>query len=194
MWDIYDDDDSFEKMAKAKVMHDARLLAKVLYGKGKTNTTQAQTTESKPATKIQEGPKTRREVKFSAQSGKFFVHPSLMHDDCHQPCDETRNDVLHQHCDKIDPPSSLPTDHLHDNPCEDDPACYVWRSQDYSFLPVRLPDQFSETPRLMPPAKTDVLVFARKSSSEYDKEREELKDSVLAWKLRYQERQNKEQS
>ena len=112
---------------------------------GKTNTTQAQTTESKPATKIQEGPKTRREVKFSAQSGKFFVHPSLMHDDCHQPCDETRNDVLHQHCDKIDPPSSLPTDHLHDNPCEDDPACYVWRSQDYSFLPVRPPHQVNQT-------------------------------------------------
>ena len=40
----------------------------------------------------------------------------------------------------------------------------------------------------------DSISFFRKSSSEYDKEREELKDSVLAWKLRYQERQNKEQS
>ena len=129
-------------------MHDARLLAKVLYGKGKTNTTQAQTTESKPATKIQEGPKTRREVKFSAQSGKFFVHPSLMHDDGHQPCDETRNDVLHQHCDEIDPPS--PTGHLPNNSSEDDPACYVWRSQDYSFLPVRLPDQVNQTFRSFP--------------------------------------------
>lgn len=132
-------------------MHDARLLAKVLYGKGKTNKTQAQTTESKPATKIQEGPKTRREVKFSSQSGKFFVHPSLMYDeDCHQSFDETRNDVLHQHCDEIDPPLYLPTDHLPDNPGEDDPACYVWRSQDYSFLPVRLPDQVNQTFRSFP--------------------------------------------
>jgi len=190
MWDIYDDDDSFEKMAKAKVMHDARLLAKVLYGKGKTNTAQAQTTESKPATKIQEGTKTRKELKFSSQSGQFSVHPSLVYDDCHQPGEETRQEVLHQDCDQTDPTSSL----LNAIPCQDDPACYVWRSQDYSFLPVRPPDQFSETPRLMPPAKTDVLVFNRKSSSEYDKEREELKDSVLAWKLRYQERQNKELS
>jgi len=193
MWDIYDDDDSFEKMAKAKVMHDARLLAKVLYGKGKTNTAQAQTTESKPATKIQEGPKTRRELKFSAQSGQFFVHPSLVYDDCHQPGEETGHKVLD--CgDQTDPTLSLLNEHHPDIPFQDDPACYVWRSQDYSFLPVRPPDQFSETPRLMPPAKTDVLVFNRKSSSEYDKEREELKDSVLAWKLRYQERQNKELS
>ena len=126
-----------------QVMHDARLLAKVLYGKGKTNTTQAQTTESKPATKIREGRKARGEVKFSAQSGKFFVHPSLVpDDDCHQPFDETRNDVLHQ---ETDSPSSLPTDHLHDNPCQDDPGCYVWRSQDYSFLPVRCPDQVNQT-------------------------------------------------
>ena len=30
----------------------------------------------------------------------------------------------------------------------------------------------------------------RESSSEYDKEREELKDTVLAWKLRFEKRQN----
>ena len=124
-----------------QVMHDARLLAKVLYGKGKTNTAQAQTTESKPATKIQEGPKTRRELKFSSQSGQFFVHPSLVYDDCHQPGEETGHKVLDQACDQTDPTSSLLTEKPPNNPCQDDPACYVWRSQDYSFLPVRPPDQ-----------------------------------------------------
>ena len=35
-------------------------------------------------------------------------------------------------------------------------------------------------------------VSYRKSSSEYDKEREELKDSVLRWKERYEKRKNEE--
>ena len=38
----------------------------------------------------------------------------------------------------------------------------------------------------------EFLLHGRKSSSEYDKEREELKDNVLAWRQRYEKRQNKE--
>ena len=82
--------------------------------------------------------KTWREVKFSSDGGKFFVHNSLLSD-----CDET-----HQDCDKkheIDLPSPLPPDGQPSISLEDDPSCYVWRSQDYSFLPVKTPHQVNQT-------------------------------------------------
>lgn len=91
--------------------------------------------------------KTRREVKFSSGGGKFFVHPSLV---CDQPCDEVQRDALHQESDnehEVDLTSSLPPEHPSghpDNPGEDDPSYYVWRSQDYSFLPVKPPEQVNQ--------------------------------------------------
>ena len=35
MWDLYNDDDSFQRLARGRGFHDANLLAKVLYGDGK---------------------------------------------------------------------------------------------------------------------------------------------------------------
>ena len=32
MWDLYDDDESFQRLARGRGFHDANLLAKVLYG------------------------------------------------------------------------------------------------------------------------------------------------------------------
>ena len=36
--------------------------------------------------------------------------------------------------------------------------------------------------------KTDVVIFNREDSSEYQSEREEMKDELLAWKQRYKKR------
>ena len=36
--------------------------------------------------------------------------------------------------------------------------------------------------------RTDVIIFNRKQSSEYDIEREQLKDELLAWNERYKKR------
>ena len=124
-----------------QVMHDGRLLAKVLYGTSKTNTTQAQRFSP---TKIR-GPKTRKEVTFSSTPGKVLLHSSLMHN-------SQQTTALGQNCeedqDEDDQPSFLPFEHPssicahpENTPCEDDPSCYVWRSQDYSFLPVKSPHQ-----------------------------------------------------
>ena len=105
--------------------------------------------------------KPRREVKFSSDGGKFSVHPSLMcGPSCgsslmyRRPSDGSQRDPL-QHQDDADeyevdltsslhPPEQL-SGHLEEDPGEDDPSCYVWRSQDYSFLPVKPPQQVNQT-------------------------------------------------
>ena len=73
---------------------------------------------------------------------------------CRRPSDGSQRDPL-QHQDDDDeyevdltsslhPPEQL-SGHLEEDPGEDDPSCYVWRSQDYSFLPVKPPQQVNQT-------------------------------------------------
>ena len=138
-------------------MHDGRLLAKVLYGTSKTNTTQAQRFSP---TRIR-GPKTRKEVTFSSTPGKVLLHSSLMHNS-QQPT------ALGQNCEEDqeedDQPSFLPFEHPssicahpENTPCEDDPSCYVWRSQDYSFLPVKSPHQVNHFHNILAQSRPDIF-------------------------------------
>ena len=125
-----------------QVTHDARLLAKVLYGGEGEGGRRKEEVKSKEEIKMRacQGKKSlssKREVKFSSGDGKFLVHTSLICDEVHRDPplpDEDKHEV-----DPL-PPEHLSAVHL-DDPCEDDPSCYVWRSQDYSFLPVKSPHQ-----------------------------------------------------
>ena len=117
-----------------QVTHDARLLAKVLYGGEGKRRGEIQTKAPRKSSKS----RPLREVKFSSGGGKFLVHPSIV-------CDEADRDILQQDGDDDQHEvEHLSPEHFGghlEDPCEDDPSCYVWRSQDYSFLPVKSPDQ-----------------------------------------------------
>ena len=65
---------------------------------------------------------------------------------------------------------------------------YLWRSQDYSFQPVKSFTKESDG------VQTDVVLYDRRFSSEFDPEREELKDDLLAWNTRYKQRQEQEKN
>ena len=70
MWDLYDDDESFQRLARGKGFHDANLLAKVLYGKKaivKQNENE-ENNKSKSKTK---------NVKFRREEGKFTFDSEL---------------------------------------------------------------------------------------------------------------------
>ena len=62
---------------------------------------------------------------------------------------------------------------------------YLWRCQDYSYKPVKKISDYMKTEEGV---KTDVIIFNRQHSSEFDVEREELKDELLAWNERYKKR------
>merc|ERR1719369_1876140 len=72
---------------------------------------------------------------------------------------------------------------------ENEDSVFLSRSKDYSFLPVKDPSDFRGESLV----KTDVVVFDRKTTSEYNVEREELKDDLLEWQKRHKERRSKEQ-
>merc|ERR1712243_230219 len=142
MWDYYNDDDFFQKMAREKVTHDAELLAKVLYGKEVRNRKNPLERKNKE----ENGSKTKGSVKFCQEEGKFSVDKSLLEE------------------------------------VEEEGSTLVSRGKDHSFLPVKELEDFQEG------VKTDVVVFDRKTSSEYEEERKELKDNLVAWQERYNAR------
>ena len=63
---------------------------------------------------------------------------------------------------------------------------YMSRSKDYTFQPVKTTLDF-----LKSGVQTDVSIFDRSVTSEFDEEREELKDDLVAWNIIYQARLNK---
>ena len=46
MWELYDDDESFQRMARGRGTHDAMFLANVLYGKQKSKKSEEQLKEN----------------------------------------------------------------------------------------------------------------------------------------------------
>merc|ERR1712233_176807 len=62
---------------------------------------------------------------------------------------------------------------------------FMWRTQDYSFQAIKINEDFN---RDEDGVKTDVFVFNRQHSSEFDPSHEELKDDLLAWNIRYKQR------
>ena len=85
MWDLYDDDESFQRLARGRGFHDANLLAKVLYGKKaivKQNENE-ENNKSKSKTK---------NVKFRKEEGKFTFDSELQ--DPHECLDLDNFDYL----------------------------------------------------------------------------------------------------
>ena len=147
MWDLYNDDECFQRLARGRGFHDADLLAKVLYGKQikkKDN--------DKEKNKIKEDKCEKHHVQFRSEVGKMKLDSSILRDDE-----------------------------------DEDNFDYLWRSQDYSFQPVKILN--SECAGV----KTDVILYDRRCSSEFDPEREELKDDLLAWNNRYKQRLEQEE-
>ena len=147
MWDCYENDESFQLMARGKLYHDAKLLAKVLYGKAASRTK----TKESSSLKEKKAERTKDKISFSCEPGTFSVDSSLV-----EESEETN---------------------------------YVSRTTDYSFQPVKTPLDFNSDGVV----KTDVLIYDRKATSEYDEDREQFKDDLLAWKERYQNRQLQKQ-
>ena len=154
MWELYDDDESFQRMAKGKGAkghgkgHDAKLLAKVLYGK-----TVSQISEKAIRDKQgnqDEKKKVAEHVQFKQTEGKFIIDSTLMKEE------------------------------------EEEESEYMSRSKDYTFQPVKTTLDF-----LKSGVQTDVCIFDRRVTSEFDEERGELKDDLVAWNIIYQARLNK---
>ena len=143
MWDLYNDDESFQRLARGRGFHDANLLAKVLYGK--------------------------KAEALNAQDDNETKNKML-----HKKCHVTFNSEV-GNC-KIDNTFSEPSDTSFD---------YLWRTKDYSFQKVKDIRDYSSPEDGV---KTDVILFDRKISSEFDPEHESLKDELLAWNIRYQQR------
>ena len=142
MWDIYNDDDSFQRLARGRGFHDAELLAKVLYGMKQCKIQDSKRPAQQPK---------HLKVHFRQEKGSLSFDNSLNVEDC-----------------------------------KDQEFEYLWRNKDYSFQPIKdlaeYCDECGDT------VQTDIILFDRKISSEYDEEREELKDDLLEWNLRYQQR------
>ena len=66
MWDLYDDDESFQRLARGRGFHDARLLAKVLYGKKATVRENENEENNKSKSKT-------KNVKFRKDEGNFTI-------------------------------------------------------------------------------------------------------------------------
>ena len=152
MWELYSDDDSFQRMARGRGFHDAAFLANVLYGKN-AKLAKHPPEYNEPKRKNEE----KSKVSFQTEVGTFRIDQSLL--------DAEEDKQLQK-----------------ENDFE-----YLWRAKDYSFLPVRRSEDFTHSAG--EGVKTDVVIFDRTAASEYDAEREELKDELLAWDERYQARQ-----
>ena len=66
MWDLYDDDESFQSLARARGFHDASLLAKVLYGEKALVKENGNEENNKSKSKS-------KNVKFRKEEGKFMI-------------------------------------------------------------------------------------------------------------------------
>ena len=73
---------------------------------------------------------------------------------------------------------------------DDDDIEFLARTRDYTFQPVKTSQDFIKEDDVGG-VMTDVCVFDRNTTSEFDKDREELKDDLVAWNIRYQNRNNK---
>ena len=147
MWDLYNDDECFQRLARGRGFHDADLLAKVLYGK---QIKKKEDYEEKK--KIKEEKCAKHHVQFRNELGKMRLDSTILSEDENE-----------------------------------DNFNYLWRSQDYSFQPVKTLSSESDG------VKTDVILYDRRCSSEFDPDREELKDDLLAWNNRYKQRQEQEE-
>ena len=67
---------------------------------------------------------------------------------------------------------------------------YMSRSKDNTFQPVKTSLDFVKNDQCSG-VQTDVYIFNRSASSEFDTEREELKDDLVAWNERYMKRLKK---
>ena len=66
MWDLYDDDQSFQRLARGRGFHDANLLAKVLYGKKALVKENEKEENNKSKSKS-------KNVKFLREEGKLTI-------------------------------------------------------------------------------------------------------------------------
>jgi len=149
MWDLYDDDESFQRLARGRGFHDANLLAKVLYG---TNGRQSNYNERKNCESSEKIVKNKKcSVKFQNDIGKFKLDGNILNED------EDKNDFD-----------------------------FLWRTKDYSFQPIKNNADYIKNEESS--VKTDVFIFDRRYSSEYDPEHEDLKDTLVAWNTRYKQR------
>ena len=148
MWDTYEDDDSFQKLAQVRGFHDGILLARVLYGKQAVRDNQERREETN-----KERAKAKN-VQFRREEGRVVIDPAF----------RTSTQSLETESQEFD---------------------YLWRCQDYSYKPVKKISEYMETEEGV---KTDVIIFNREDSSEFDIERETLKDDLLAWNERYKKR------
>ena len=154
MWDLYNDDECFQRLARGRGFHDADLLAKVLYGKQiKKKVDHADQEEKKTLKDRKVDKPDKHNVQFRNTIGKMKLDSTIL-----------SGDEKEDHFD------------------------YLWRSQDYSFQPVKSFTKESDG------VQTDVVLYDRRFSSEFDPEREELKDDLLAWNTRYKQRQEQEKN
>ena len=70
MWDLYDDDESFQRLARGRGFHDANLLAKVLYGKNAL-------VKEKEIEENNNSKSKSKNVKFRKEEGKFTIDSEL---------------------------------------------------------------------------------------------------------------------
>ena len=71
MWDLYNDDESFQRLARGRGHHDANLLAKVLYGK-KALVQENENEENNGKSKSKS-----KNVKFRTDEGELRIDPEL---------------------------------------------------------------------------------------------------------------------
>ena len=79
MWDIYNDDESFQRIARGRGYHDAKLLAKVLYGKqAKRNLNQNEKLEAKSSNTK------KLNVHFCQNVGKLVLDSAMLSEEEHE--------------------------------------------------------------------------------------------------------------
>ena len=79
MWDIYNDDESFQRIARGRGYHDAKLLAKVLYGKqAKQNLNQNEKLEAKSSNTK------KLNVHFCQNVGKLVLDSAMLSEEEHE--------------------------------------------------------------------------------------------------------------
>merc|ERR1719481_1228396 len=146
MWELYADDESFQRMARGRGVHDAKLLAKVLYG---NKVVKQSNNKTKEATKVEsdKNNKKNKQIQFQEGEGRFVIDSSLLSED------------------------------------EDGEGTeFMARTKDYTFQPVKTSQDFVKLEDSTG-VRTDVCLFDRNTTSEFDQEREELKDDLVAWNI-----------
>ena len=80
MWELYDDDESFQRMARGRGVHDAKLLARVLYGK-KTAKKSEKSIKVPTEENKNKGDRKGKHIQFKEVEGRFLIDSSLMSED-----------------------------------------------------------------------------------------------------------------